>query len=154
SSSPGCRRRLVWRPHWPRQRRSLRSARVHSSRACRRLTSPRRLRPPGRAESLDGQSLPWTKTLLIPQYAARIIRWPSQNMIRSDGRIRVTHQGTLPRPDDLRALVRARADGTAVDQAELSERIRAAVGDVVRKQVEIGVDSINDGEQSKTTFSD
>jgi 5-methyltetrahydropteroyltriglutamate--homocysteine methyltransferase len=75
-------------------------------------------------------------------------------MIRSDGRIRVTHQGTLPRPDDLRTLVRARGSGQDYNQDELAERLRSAVAEVVRRQLEIGVDSINDGEQSKTSFSD
>jgi len=75
-------------------------------------------------------------------------------MIRSDGRIRVTHQGTLPRPDDLRTLVRARGSGGDYNSDELARRLPAAVAEVVRRQVEIGIDSINDGEQSKTTFSD
>jgi 5-methyltetrahydropteroyltriglutamate--homocysteine methyltransferase len=75
-------------------------------------------------------------------------------MIRSDGRIRMTHQGTLPRPDDLRALVRARGIGETYDADELAQGLSAAVADVVRRQVEIGLDSINDGEQSKTSFSD
>jgi 5-methyltetrahydropteroyltriglutamate--homocysteine methyltransferase len=75
-------------------------------------------------------------------------------MIRSDGRIRMTHQGTLPRPDDLRALVRARGSGDAYDADQLAQELSAAVADVVRRQVEIGLDSINDGEQSKTSFSD
>jgi 5-methyltetrahydropteroyltriglutamate--homocysteine methyltransferase len=75
-------------------------------------------------------------------------------MIRSDSRIRVTHQGTLPRPDDLTALVRARAAGEPVDEQALERRVRTAVAEVVQKQVEIGVDSINDGEMSKSSFSD
>jgi 5-methyltetrahydropteroyltriglutamate--homocysteine methyltransferase len=75
-------------------------------------------------------------------------------MIRSDGRIRVTHQGTLPRPDDLRTLVRARGSGDDYNPEELAQRVSAAVADVVRRQIDIGIDSINDGEQSKTTFSD
>jgi len=75
-------------------------------------------------------------------------------MIRSDGRIRITHQGTLPRPDDLRTLVRARGSGESYDADALAQHLKAAVGEVVRRQVEIGVDSINDGEQSKTSFSD
>jgi 5-methyltetrahydropteroyltriglutamate--homocysteine methyltransferase len=75
-------------------------------------------------------------------------------VIRSVGRIRITHQGTLPRPDDLRALVRARGSGQAYDADELARGLSAAVADVVRRQVAIGIDSINDGEQSKTTFSD
>ena len=75
-------------------------------------------------------------------------------MIRSEGRIRVTHQGTLPRPEELRSLVRARANGEAYDPADLEARIAAAVAEVVRKQVEIGIDSVNDGEQGKTSFND
>lgn len=75
-------------------------------------------------------------------------------MIRSNGRIRVTHQGTLPRSEELRALVRARGSSESYDAGELAHRLTAAVADVVRRQVEIGVDSINDGEQSKTSFSD
>ena len=50
-------------------------------------------------------------------------------MIRSDGRIRMTHQGTLPRPDDLRALVRAQASGAEYDADELAQRVSAAVKD-------------------------
>jgi 5-methyltetrahydropteroyltriglutamate--homocysteine methyltransferase len=75
-------------------------------------------------------------------------------MIRSNGRLRVTHQGTLPRSDELRTLVRARGSGQVYDAGELAQRLSAAVAEVVRRQVEIGIDSINDGEQSKTTFSD
>src|SRR5579859_6804563 len=75
-------------------------------------------------------------------------------MIRSNGRIRVTHQGTLPRSDELRTLVRARGSGQAFDADALAQGLTASVAEVVRRQVEIGVDSINDGEQSKTTFSD
>jgi 5-methyltetrahydropteroyltriglutamate--homocysteine methyltransferase len=75
-------------------------------------------------------------------------------MIRSNGRIRVTHQGTLPRSDELRTLVRARGSGETYDEGALAQRLTAAVSDAVRRQVEIGVDSINDGEQSKTSFSD
>src|SRR5579859_6997811 len=75
-------------------------------------------------------------------------------MIRSEGRIRMTHQGTLPRPDDLRALVRARGSGGDYDADELANRLASSVKEVVRQQVEIGIDSINDGEQSKTSFND
>jgi 5-methyltetrahydropteroyltriglutamate--homocysteine methyltransferase len=75
-------------------------------------------------------------------------------MIRSNDRIRITHQGTLPRPDDLRTLVRARGSGESYDADALAAHLKSSVADVVRRQVEIGVDSINDGEQSKTSFSD
>jgi 5-methyltetrahydropteroyltriglutamate--homocysteine methyltransferase len=75
-------------------------------------------------------------------------------MIRSDSRIRVTHQGTLPRPAELTEMVRARAAGEPVDDAAVATRITSAVEEVVNMQLEIGVDSINDGEMSKSSFSD
>src|SRR5690242_11494579 len=75
-------------------------------------------------------------------------------MLRSNDRIRITHQGTLPRPDDLRTLVRARGSGETFDADALAASLKSSVDAVVRRQVEIGVDSINDGEQSKTSFSD
>src|SRR4051794_12679034 len=68
-----------------------------------------------------------------------------QGMIRSDSRIRVTHQGTLPRPAELTNLIRARAAGTRVDASALAHEVRRAVADVVDEQLAIGIDSINDG---------
>jgi 5-methyltetrahydropteroyltriglutamate--homocysteine methyltransferase len=75
-------------------------------------------------------------------------------MIRSDSRIRVTHQGTLPRPPELTNLIRARAAGTPVDASALAHEVRHAVADVVDEQLAIGIDSVNDGEMSKSSFSD
>jgi 5-methyltetrahydropteroyltriglutamate--homocysteine methyltransferase len=73
-------------------------------------------------------------------------------MKRSSERILVTHQGTLPRDQDLREMVVAKEEGQIVDEAKLSERLRSAVADLVRKQVEIGIDFVNDGEQAKSGF--
>lgn len=42
-------------------------------------------------------------------------------MIRSDSRIRVTHQGALPRPAELETLVRARAPITGRDRQDFPE---------------------------------
>jgi 5-methyltetrahydropteroyltriglutamate--homocysteine methyltransferase len=75
-------------------------------------------------------------------------------MLHSESRIRVTHQGTLPRPEGLSALVRARAAGETIDEQALADQVRQAVAEVVRTQVEIGIDSVNDGEMSKSSFSD
>jgi len=75
-------------------------------------------------------------------------------MIRSDSRIKVTHQGTLPRPAGLRDTLMHRAAGELVDEAALAGSIRSAVAEAVNKQVELGIDSVNDGEMSKTSFSD
>ena len=75
-------------------------------------------------------------------------------MIHSTDRILTTHAGSLPRPDDLRAMVQAQGRGEAVDQGALDARLAAAVTEVVKKQIEYGLDVINDGELSKTNFTD
>src|SRR5919204_2499106 len=75
-------------------------------------------------------------------------------MLRSDSRIRVTHQGTLPRPAELTELIRARAAGDPVDEQALADRVKQAVTDVVDEQLATGIDSVNDGEMSKSSFSD
>ncbi len=74
-------------------------------------------------------------------------------MIRSTDRILTSHAGALPRSDDLRDLVAARAAGRPYDEPLRAQRLRQSVADVVKKQVECGVDSVNDGEQSKTNFT-
>jgi 5-methyltetrahydropteroyltriglutamate--homocysteine methyltransferase len=71
-------------------------------------------------------------------------------MRRSTDRILVSHAGTLPRPPEIVQLLSQGAAGAA----ELAQRLPAAVADIVRKQVEAGVDIVNDGEISKRgTFS-
>jgi 5-methyltetrahydropteroyltriglutamate--homocysteine methyltransferase len=67
--------------------------------------------------------------------------------------IRTTHAGSLPRPDDVADMIWAQLDGEDVDPAALDERIGAAVDEVVRKQKDVGLDVISDGEMSKTGFS-
>jgi 5-methyltetrahydropteroyltriglutamate--homocysteine methyltransferase len=74
-------------------------------------------------------------------------------MIRSADRILTTHAGSLPRSDELRRMVYARADGHTYNMTELSKRLKDEVAEVVRKQVGCGVDSVNDGEISKTNFT-
>ena len=62
----------------------------------------------------------------------------------SANKIRVSHAGTLPRPEGLKELLMAEP-GSARAQTSLA----AAVGDVVRKQADLGIDIVNDGEFSK-----
>jgi 5-methyltetrahydropteroyltriglutamate--homocysteine methyltransferase len=75
-------------------------------------------------------------------------------MIYSTDRILTTHAGSLPRPADLRDMVLAKSRGDTVDQAALDQRLKSAVAEVVRRQVECGLDSVNDGELSKSNFTD
>jgi 5-methyltetrahydropteroyltriglutamate--homocysteine methyltransferase len=74
-------------------------------------------------------------------------------MKRSENRILVTHAGSLARPAELMKMLVAKDEGEPYDRADLADRIRAAVKDVVRKQIECGVDIVNDGEQGKSGFS-
>jgi 5-methyltetrahydropteroyltriglutamate--homocysteine methyltransferase len=74
-------------------------------------------------------------------------------MKRSTERILTTHTGSLPRPHDLTAMLEALDAGTVSDTAGFEARVRRAVADVVRQQVEAGVDIVNDGEQGKVGYS-
>lgn len=67
-------------------------------------------------------------------------------------RILTTHVGSLPRPQSLSAKLFARMTGENYDQKALADELQQAVGDIVRKQAELGVDVISDGELSKTSF--
>jgi 5-methyltetrahydropteroyltriglutamate--homocysteine methyltransferase len=72
-------------------------------------------------------------------------------MQRSTERILTTHVGSLPRPDDLFDLMLERMDGKAVDEKAYGERVRRAVRDCVRQQVDAGLDVVSDGEMAKPT---
>jgi 5-methyltetrahydropteroyltriglutamate--homocysteine methyltransferase len=69
------------------------------------------------------------------------------------GHILTTHTGSLPRPDDLIQIMWAKGDGIPVDAVALSDRIAAAVQQVVDRQAEAGVSIVNDGEMSKPSYA-
>jgi len=75
-------------------------------------------------------------------------------MLYSSDRILTTHAGSLPRPADLREMVTTRANGQAFDTAELDARLKLAVAEVVKQQLDCGLDIVNDGELSKFNFTD
>jgi 5-methyltetrahydropteroyltriglutamate--homocysteine methyltransferase len=74
-------------------------------------------------------------------------------MKRSVDRILTTHTGSLPRPADLIRTMFAREEGVPVDGNALGARIRSAVAEVVRKQVDAGIAVVNDGEVSKPSYA-
>jgi 5-methyltetrahydropteroyltriglutamate--homocysteine methyltransferase len=74
-------------------------------------------------------------------------------MQQSTDRILTTHAGSLPRPDDLTRLMYDVLDEKPVDEAALRERVRSAVGEVVARQRDLGIDVISDGEMGKVGFS-
>ncbi|MGH8011462.1 MAG: cobalamin-independent methionine synthase II family protein [Candidatus Binataceae bacterium] len=74
-------------------------------------------------------------------------------MKRSSQRILTTHTGSLPRPDDLIALLRAKEAGELADASAFDVRVKSAVAETVRMQADAGVDIVNDGEMSKPSYS-
>ena len=74
-------------------------------------------------------------------------------MRRSTERILTTHTGSLPRPDELTKVMFAKEEGVPVDGAVLAARIKAAVADVVGRQVAAGIDVVDDGEYSKPSYA-
>ncbi len=73
-------------------------------------------------------------------------------MRRSTDRILTTHAGSLPRPARLTELFATRADGGAIDEAELDRLADQAVRDIVPKQIAAGIDVGNNGEQPREAF--
>jgi 5-methyltetrahydropteroyltriglutamate--homocysteine methyltransferase len=71
-------------------------------------------------------------------------------MRTSSGRILTSHVGSLPRPDDLIEANRRREAGEPVDESGFQRRLGGAVGDIVRRQQELGIDILNDGEFGKS----
>jgi 5-methyltetrahydropteroyltriglutamate--homocysteine methyltransferase len=74
-------------------------------------------------------------------------------MKRSTERFLTTHTGSLPRPEDLVRMMYAREEGVPVESQALADRVASAVGEVVRKQADAGIDVINDGEMSKPSYA-
>jgi 5-methyltetrahydropteroyltriglutamate--homocysteine methyltransferase len=74
-------------------------------------------------------------------------------MKTSSERILTTHVGSLPRPDDAVALLLRKDRGEAYDEAEFDRVMRRAVADIVKRQVEIGLDVVSDGETSKIGYA-
>jgi 5-methyltetrahydropteroyltriglutamate--homocysteine methyltransferase len=74
-------------------------------------------------------------------------------MIRSTGRILTTHVGSLPRPHELRTMLVAKDEGQEYDRVRLKTLVKTAVSAVVRQQLDAGLDIVNDGEESKRSWS-
>jgi 5-methyltetrahydropteroyltriglutamate--homocysteine methyltransferase len=68
-------------------------------------------------------------------------------------RILTTHVGSLPRPDELIQLNRARQAGEAHDERLYESRLAAAVTEVAQRQQAAGIDIANDGEYGKAMGS-
>ena len=73
-------------------------------------------------------------------------------MKRSTDRILTTHVGSLPRPEPLLKLLDAKTSGQPVSEAAWDSEVHDSVVNVVRRQSELGVDVVNDGEYGKPSF--
>jgi 5-methyltetrahydropteroyltriglutamate--homocysteine methyltransferase len=71
---------------------------------------------------------------------------------RSEHRILTTHAGSLIRPQEIVEFDSARQEGKPVDEQAYDAALRRAVADVVRKQAEAGIDVVDDGEFSKSSW--
>ncbi len=69
-------------------------------------------------------------------------------MNRSTHRIITTHVGSLPRPSDLLTLSNAETR----DEQQYEIRLASAVSEVVRRQIDDGIDVVDDGEFGKADF--
>ena len=74
-------------------------------------------------------------------------------MQRSVDRILTTHCGSLPRPPELLAPLHAKDAGLPYDRGGLAAGVQKSVREVVAKQIELGVDIVDDGEHSKSSFA-
>jgi len=71
----------------------------------------------------------------------------------NSNRILATHVGSLPRSQTVVDLLFKREHAEAYDQNEFDSVMAQAVLETVRKQFEIGIDIVSDGETSKTGYA-
>ena len=71
-------------------------------------------------------------------------------MKHSRDHILTSHAGSLPRPDDVIEANRARESGQASDERRFQAQLRSSVGDVVRRQKDLGIAIPGDGEFGKS----
>ncbi|MGH8301525.1 MAG: epoxyalkane--coenzyme M transferase, partial [Steroidobacteraceae bacterium] len=73
-------------------------------------------------------------------------------MQRSTDRILTTHVGSLPRTQAVADVLFARAGGRP-EEPGAAATIANAVKEVVRRQVDVGIDVASDGEMSKISYA-
>jgi 5-methyltetrahydropteroyltriglutamate--homocysteine methyltransferase len=71
---------------------------------------------------------------------------------QSNDRILTTHVGSLVKPEELEQAVLARENGESEDQEAFERLLRTSVTEVVQHQAAVGVDVVNDGEFSKSSW--
>ena len=75
-------------------------------------------------------------------------------MKTSRDRILTTHAGSIGRPAGLVDILRRKESGETVDSAAFDTAATNAAQAVIDRQIECGIDVINDGEQPRPNFHD
>ena len=74
-------------------------------------------------------------------------------MRTSQTRILTTHVGSLPRNETVLEFLEERENRHAFDTAAFDRSIRQAVLDIVKRQTDVGIDIVSDGETSKISYA-
>jgi 5-methyltetrahydropteroyltriglutamate--homocysteine methyltransferase len=74
----------------------------------------------------------------------------AEDAVSTNEHILTTHVGSLIRPPELVALLRAHENGEQLDDDAFRQTLRDSVSEIVRRQAEIGIDIVSDGEFGKT----
>ena len=74
-------------------------------------------------------------------------------MKRSESRILTTHTGSLPRSPAQQDVLMVREERREYDPSAMDASIREAVAEVVKMQIDTGLDVINDGEQGRSQYA-
>ena len=74
-------------------------------------------------------------------------------MKHSTERILTTHVGSLTRPPEIIDAMRARVNKEPYDPERFAGSLRKGVAEVVRRQAEVGIDVVSDGEFGKSGFA-
>ena len=105
-------------------------------------------------EDINGQTLPQSTGhhLTAPRFVGGAVTRRLFKKLSTD-RILTTHVGSLPRSQAVVDLLFKRKQGEIYDRVEFDRVMADAVSQAVRKQVEIGIDVVSDGETSKVGYA-
>ena len=68
-------------------------------------------------------------------------------------KIKTTHVGSLPRSNELSDLLFKKDQKENIDLNQFDKIVQRDVNNVVKKQIEVGIDYISDGEMSKISYA-
>jgi 5-methyltetrahydropteroyltriglutamate--homocysteine methyltransferase len=74
-------------------------------------------------------------------------------MKHSERKILTTHVGSLPRPREMLQPLHAKDSGEKYNAADLERQVSGAVSAAVRRQADLGIDIVNDGEHGRASFA-